>query len=112
MRLVLASWIVAVASANCVSDYTCCAEFDFFIPILQTCVENEPTGADNCARNGQGKVPAVDRFMNKDWILHGVCPDKSPIVTRAQLEAREKKEHEFEVNYKKYCVQNEAHCST
>jgi len=104
--------MAAVASASCARHHTCCSEWDFFIPVSQTCVESEPTGADNCARNGQSKVPIWARFETKEWRLQGVCNSTTRVVTRAEIEAKEEKQREFMANYTKFCTKNAAKCSS
>merc|ERR1719215_54128 len=92
--------LVTAASAGCASHYTCCAQWDFFIPVN-----------DNCARNGQSKVPLWARMEKRDWLWNGICSSKTPVVTRAEIEAKEKKEKEFQMHYDKFCVRNAANCS-
>lgn len=110
-RMLLPFLLAAAATANCVKDYTCCAQWDFFIPVMVTCVEDEPSGKDNCGRNDQSKVPAWARLETPEWRWKGVCTGDTRKVTRAQIEAKEKKEKEFNEEYKKYCTDNAAHCS-
>jgi len=112
LRILLLLTMTAVAAASCGSGHTCCAQWDFFIPVGQACVEDEPDGSDNCDRAGLGKVPFWARFETKEWALDGVCTDKTRIITRAEIEKNEKKEKEFEENYDKFCTKNYAKCTT
>ena len=34
--------LTASNKAGCATHFTCCAQWDFFIPVMKTCVENEP----------------------------------------------------------------------
>jgi len=104
---------------GCDRHYTCCASFDFFIPMGETCVENTPSSSlftletANCARNGQGKVEPWMRFETKKWRRDGVCTKETPKVTLADLDAKEKKQREWNENYEKFCgaASNAANCT-
>jgi hypothetical protein len=112
LSLLLPFVLVVAAAADCAKDYTCCSQFDFFIPVMPNCVENEPSGADNCKRNNQGKVPFWARLETSEWRFKGVCTDATPVVTRAELEEKEKKAKEFQEKFDEYCVKNKANCSS
>jgi len=113
------SLALSTASAFCSNHHTCCCMWDFFIPVSCECVENEPAAGffshekDNCARDDQrSAVPMWARLEEKDWALHGVCNGKTPVVSRAEIEAREAKEREFRKNYDTFCgQQNAANCT-
>lgn len=103
---------------GCAKHFTCCAQWDFFIPIMQTCVENEPaTGIlskekNNCARNSEGAVPLWARLETPEWRKYGVCNESTPVVTRTELEERERKEKERRALYNLFCgTGDKAHCS-
>eukprot|EP00931_Biecheleriopsis_adriatica_P119458 TRINITY_DN9467_c0_g1_i2.p1 TRINITY_DN9467_c0_g1~~TRINITY_DN9467_c0_g1_i2.p1 ORF type:complete len:266 (+),score=41.43 TRINITY_DN9467_c0_g1_i2:114-800(+) len=106
------------AAANCpLRNYTCCSQWDFFIPVGETCIENEPSqvpflpGKDNCARNGMSPVAWWARFEDPEWRKQGVCTNVTKTITRADLEKRERHDAEFKANYTYWCDQNHAGCS-
>merc|ERR1711871_218335 len=80
----------------CTKHFTCCAQWDFFIPVMVACVENEPsigilkTEKDNCARVQRSKVPIWTRVETPEWRCYGVCNGSTPIITRKTIEADEK----------------------
>lgn len=85
---------------------------------MTRCVENEPpTGLlhsekDNCARVQRSKVPIWARVETPEWRQYGVCNASTPTITRAVIEAQEKKERERVAKYNLYCgVANKANCS-
>eukprot|EP00940_MAST-03C_sp_MAST-3C-sp2_P000341 g341.t1 len=102
---------------GCKAHYTCCAEFDFFIPMGARCVENEPAEKfyqrekDNCARNGQGPVPVWARAETEEWRKYGVCNSSTPVVTRETLERKEAIQREWNKQYDQLCTKNAAGCS-
>lgn len=102
---------------GCAKHYSCCAQFDFFIPEGMRCVENEPKGSffskekDNCARNDQGLVSKWMRMETPEWRKYGVCNSSTLVVTRADLERKEENQRKWNAEYAKYCTDNGAECS-
>mmetsp|Transcript_71060 Transcript_71060/g.229962 ORF Transcript_71060/g.229962 Transcript_71060/m.229962 type:complete len:224 (+) Transcript_71060:63-734(+) len=118
MRRFIAFWpLLSMASAGCLPQHTCCCRWDFLIPVDCQCVEDEPcsprlqAAKDNCGRAGRSPVPWWVHLESKDWALHGVCTETMPVVTRAELEAKEQREREWEGNFTYFCVQKKANCS-
>merc|ERR1711957_506531 len=110
----LSSLVVVSAGAGCASHYTCCAQWDFFIPVAQTCVENKPGmfGKNNCARNSEGAVPFLARLETPEWRKWGVCNSTTPVITVQQLEQREKVAAARKALYDEFCgSDNKAGCS-
>merc|ERR1711862_105181 len=109
--------LLAAASASCSDHYSCCCQYDFFIPVMCECIENEPaTGflsfeKDNCARADRSKVAWWQRLETAEWRKDGICTANTTVVTRKQLEAAEAKEKAFQEEYDKFCIHNAANCS-
>jgi len=90
----------------CPDKYTCCCQYDAgFIPIMFHCVENEPNGESNCARDDR------ERLNFLEW-MEDTCVNGTPNVTRTELEVKEEKEKEWQGNFTKYCRNNTADCSS
>merc|ERR1712232_1344029 len=95
--------LVVAASASCADHYSCCCQYDFFIPVMCECIENEPRNhslfdmfeKDNCARAERSKVSWWMRFEVPEWREHGVCTNRTPVVTREELADAEAKEKRF-----------------
>merc|ERR1712048_871883 len=107
------------AAAECpLKNYTCCSRWDFFIPSDPHCIENEPSegvlhpGKNNCARNSMSPVPWFVRFETPEWRVNGVCTKDTSVLTRADLEKRERHDAEFKANYTYWCGDgNHAGCT-
>lgn len=126
-RIVLVACIAFIGEAKklgepffkgCAKHYSCCAQFDFFIPMGMRCVENQPAVSflskekDNCARNDQGLVSSWMRLETPEWRKFGICNSSTPVVTRADLESKEENQRKWDEQYKTYCTENGANCSS
>jgi hypothetical protein len=118
MKAVAIITLAVGASANCpLKNYTCCSVWDFFIPVGQACIENEPSsgffhpGKNNCARWGMSPVTWWARLETKEWREHGVCAKDTPTVTRADIEKKERHDAAFKANFTYWCYQNHAGCT-
>ena len=70
------------------------------------------TEKDNCARNSESAVPLWARLETPEWRKYGVCNASTPVITRAELEAREKAAKERKTAYDKWCGDgNKADCA-
>jgi len=111
--------LVVGAFAFCKEDYTCCCQYDLFIPVMCECVQDEPglpvVRANNCKRDDRSKPgplePAVSGDAKKAF-LHGLCLADAKEVSRADLEAREAKEAVWQKHFVDSCTNNGAHCTT